>query len=265
MSARPMRRLLAPTFLVATIAWLDFVRRKDLYVIAIFMLLFVAATFVLRIVGVREQSTAHFLMSAGLTLSHLLAAFVAASFSARAFPEELERRMLPTLLAKPVRRAEVLGGKALTCLALALGGYLLFVAATLVAVPWAAGHRLASLAQVVVLQSIGLILLSAMAMFLSLFLPALVAALIAMTCYFGSGLALNVVSRSLEAGGSWTPLMEKLLACLPNPTLLFHLECFAGGSEPLRLGLFAGLACYGLLWAVAFYAWAMWKLERISL
>ncbi|HUT24049.1 MAG TPA: hypothetical protein VM492_06895, partial [Sumerlaeia bacterium] len=42
----------ASVWAVARLTWLDFLRRKDFYVVAVFMLLFVLATAVVRIIGI---------------------------------------------------------------------------------------------------------------------------------------------------------------------------------------------------------------------
>lgn len=261
-----IRGSLISTAYVVRLTWLDFVRRKDLYVVAIFMLLFVIATIVVRIIGIGRASTARFLMSAGLTLAHFLAAFLAASFSARCFPEEFERGTLMPLLAKSVSRSEVLAGKMLACLGLALGSYVLFVLATLVAVPLVAGQQMTALAQVAVLQMTGLALLGLLAAAISLYLPTLVSALIAMLWYFCSGFALNMIGQLIRARnavlGGWG---ERLLACLPDAAVLCHTECFAGSNTHLPAPLFAGLMLYGLAWVVALYVWASWRFQRIRL
>jgi ABC-type transport system involved in multi-copper enzyme maturation permease subunit len=256
----------SPSAFVIRLTWLDYVRRKDLYVVAVFMLLFLIATMTIRIIGIRNDSTAIFLMSAGLTLSHLLAAILAASFSARIFPEEFERGTLMPLMAKPIRRAEVLAGKLLACAGLALGSYLLFVGLTLVAVPMTPGQTWAALAQVTVLQLTGLALLSTMAMAISLYLPTVVTTLVVLLWYFGSSIVLNTIKDSLvpthAASLAWA---GRLLSCLPDATLLFHTECFANGSGALGGGLFAGLLLYGAAWIGVFLFWANWKFARIRL
>ena len=86
--ATPLRY--APSILVMQLTWLDFIRRKDLYVVAIFMGLFVVGTVSVRLLGIQSADVARLLMSGGLALSHVLAALLAAAFAARALAEEFE-------------------------------------------------------------------------------------------------------------------------------------------------------------------------------
>ena len=255
-------RIPGPVSLVIRLTWLDFIRRKDLLVVALFMLLFVAATGVIRLVSSErgmDITSARFLMSAGLTLSHLLAAFLAASFCGRTFPEEFERGTLMPLLAKPVTRGQVLTGKLVGSLQLVLGSYLLFVLLTLLAVPLVEGQRWSALGQVVILHLVSLTMLGIAAMALSLYLPTLVSALLALAWYFGAGFALNLF------GGGSSAVMNRLVACIPDATLLNHIECFAGPAARLEGGLFGGLLLYGLAWSALLYLWAGWRFERIRL
>ena len=256
--------------LVAQITWLDFVRRKDLYVVAMLMGLFVLAAVAVRIFGLGEgaqaAATARFLMSGGLALAHVLAAFLAASFCGRAFPEEMERGTLMPLLAKPVSRGQVLAGKALACLGMAVGAYLLFVVLTVLAVPTVPGQRWTALGQAVVLQSVGIALLGMLAMALSLYLPSVVAALAALLWYFGAGLAIQILGAA--TAGRWAgaaALLERLWGALPDPGLLNHSECFAESSLRLDWTLFAVLLAYGLGWTALLTLWARARLERIRL
>lgn len=252
--------------LVAEIAWLDFVRRKDLYVVILLMTIFVLAAVVVRVIGIDQETTARFLMSAGLALAHYLAAFLAASFCGRAFPEEMERGTLMPLLAKPVSRAQVLAGKILACDGMAVGAYVLFVALAVVAVPTVPGQRWAALAQAVVLQGVGIALLGMLAMTLSLYLPAVVAALGALLWYFGAGLTIQILGPATTAKwpGAAAPL-ERLWGALPDAGLLSHSECFAESSTQLGWGLFAVLLVYGVTWTAVLALWARLRLERIRL
>jgi hypothetical protein len=252
--------------LVAEITWLDFVRRKDLYVVIMLMTIFVLGAAVVRIVGIDQEATARFLMSAGLALAHYLAACLAVSFCGRAFPEEMERGTLMPLLAKPISRAQVLAGKILACGGTSVGAYWLFVVLTIVAVPTVAGQRWAALAQAVVLQSVGIAFLGMLTMALSLDLPAVVAALAALLWYFGAGLAIEILGPSMSA--KWPAAaapLTRLWGALPDAGLLSHSECFAESSMQLGWGLFAVLLVYGLTWTAVLGTWARLRLERIRL
>ncbi|MBN1868316.1 ABC transporter permease subunit [Candidatus Sumerlaeota bacterium] len=256
----------SPAGLVFRLTWLDFARRKDLYVVAIFMLMYVVGTISVRMIGIDRASTARFLMSLGLTLSHILAAFLAASFAARCFPEEFERGTLMPLLAKPISRSQVLAGKILACLALVLGAYTLFVFTTLVAVPTVPGQKALALVQSACLQLVSLALLGSAAMALSFWMPTVVAALVSLLWYFGWGFLANLVKQSVELRSDLgARIVERVFSCVPDATVLFHTECFANSETCLHWPLFLILLAYGAAWTAALFLVARWKFGRMRL
>lgn len=253
-----------PSMFVMRLTWLDFIRRKDLYVVGIFMALFVLATMTIRIIGIGSESTATFLMSAGLTLSHVLAALVAVSFAARCFPEEFERGTMAPLLAKPLNRFDILLGKILACAGLAVGSYLLFVTVTLIAVPMVPGQRLVSLLQVLSLQAGGVVLLVTLAVTLSLYFPSVVSALACLAWYSCSGIVLNVIRDSVSVKQpALLPLVERLMALAPDAGLLVHTECFVNHCGIISNILYIQLMLYVFAWSALFFIWANWRFSRM--
>ncbi len=258
--------------LVAKLTGLDFSRRHDFAIVAMLMGLFILAIVVIRIVGLNPtdpeafENTARFLMSAGLAFAHVLAAFLAASFSARSLSEEFERRTLQPLLAKPVTRGEVLGGKLLACLGLAVGSYLLFAALTLLAVPTVEGQQMLALGQSLLLNAVGLICLGTLSAALAIRWTGLLAALAALAWYFGGGFLIQVGEQVARTHwpAVWN-ILRRAIACLPDLGLLNQSECFASTSGHLSAGLFGGLFLYGLGWSVLFFLWTRWRFERVRL
>ncbi len=259
-------------WLVARLTGLDFCRRHDFTIVAMLMGLFVLGTIVIRIIGLNPtdaaafENTARFLMSAGLALSHALAAFLAASFCARSLAEEFERRTLLPLLAKPVTRGEVLAGKLLACLGLAVGSYLLFAALTLLAVPTVEGQQMLALSQVLLLNTVGLICLGTLAAALSIRWTGLLAALAALAWYFAGGFLIQIGEQAART--HWPAvwgILRRAIACLPDLGLLNQNECFASTSGHLSAGLFGGLFLYGLGWSLLFFFWTRWRFERVRL
>lgn len=246
------------TALVARLTWLDFMRRKDFYVVAVFMLIYAVGAIAVRLIGVESADTARFLTSLGLHLGHLLAAFLAASFAARAFPEEFDRGTLAPLLAKPVSRGQVLAGKIGVCGAIAGGAWVLFCLITLVVVPGSPGQGAGSFLQVVTLQLASLAMLTTLAAALSLYWPTVVAALAALLWYVGAGFVVGLVRESLRgrAPEAIAAATGRILAATPDATLLSHIEVFAQGAAPMAWGLWAALMAYALLWSTVFWLWA---------
>jgi ABC-type transport system involved in multi-copper enzyme maturation permease subunit len=254
------------SFFVALLTWLDLVRRKDLYVVLICMMLYVIGTVATRIIGIHDAATAHFLMSAGFSLCGILAALLGISLASRAFPEEFEHGTLMTLLAKPVSRIEVVFGKTIAIASLVLGSYLVFVAMTLMAVPSASGIASFVLVQVVVLQLLSLLLLCMAVLACSMHYPAMVTAVVAILWYFGTGTAVHMIERTvlLRLPG-WDNAFERVLSWIPDPSMFGHVEAFAGAHGALSPALFWGLCGYGILWSIAFFLYAAVRFERIRL
>ena len=136
----------------------------------------------------------------------------------------------------------------------------------LVAVPTVPGQQWTALAQAVVLQSVGLAFLGMLTMTLSLYLPAVVAALAALLWYFGAGLTIQILGPTTAAKwpaiGAW---LDRLWAALPDPGMLSHAECFAESSVHLDWGLFGVLLAYGVAWTALLALWSRLRLERIRL
>ena len=252
-------------YVVQLTGW-DLLRRKDMYVMGILMGLYVVGAIVVRVMGVQSVQTAKFLMSLGLTLSQILTALLLAILCARAFPEEFERRTLMTLLAKPISRSQLVLGKALGCFAPAMGCFLLFVIATLLAAPSIAGQSMLVLIQAFVLQVFALAILGCFSMLLSLYLPTVASVVIAMTWYLATGPLLTSAENALaNAGNGVSSLLARLLACLPNPALLSHLDNFASAVSGLSAGLFFALCGYGIVWTLIFLLLVMRRFERMWL
>jgi ABC-type transport system involved in multi-copper enzyme maturation permease subunit len=100
-------------------ALVETVRRKDLYVVAFLAVFGIAGGSVLATVGVRGIET--FLRDFALMIVNLLSIAICIWLAARQLPEELSRRTLFPLLARPVRRFDVLLAKFLAVWALSCG------------------------------------------------------------------------------------------------------------------------------------------------
>ncbi len=103
-------------------ALVETVRRKDLYVVWMLSIFSLGAGAVLASTGVRGIET--FLRDVTLTIINFLSTAVCIWLAARQMPEELSRRTLFPLLARPVRRFDVLLGKFLAVWLLSSGALL---------------------------------------------------------------------------------------------------------------------------------------------
>lgn len=103
---------------------LESVRRKDLYVAMILSLLMIGMAALVGRFGV--QGLDIFLKSATLTVINLLSVILAVVFAARQMPEEIARRTIYPLLARPISRTDLVVGKFLGVFILAALGLLVF-------------------------------------------------------------------------------------------------------------------------------------------
>lgn len=249
--------------LIAWTVWLEFIRRKDFYVVSIFSLLFVVGVVVTRIVGVDSASTAKFLMSFGLSLSYLLAAVLAVSMASRQLPAEIAKRTIQPLLAKPISRAQVLAGKALAITGLSAATLVLLSLIGYLPTPKSEEQSLAVLAQTMLLQVVSLGVLTVLAMALSLYVPAPVAALGSLAIFFIGGMLQNafvLFAGRASSGAAW--LAERLLSIVPDFSTFNHVHRFVEGQSAMGPVAFGSVILYGLVLAAILYAVAAWSLER---
>jgi ABC-type transport system involved in multi-copper enzyme maturation permease subunit len=94
---------------VATLAVLDALRRKDLYLMAILCGLMIAAGRLFAALGVWGLET--FVKDVTFTAVSLCSVLLCILLAARQVPEEISRRTLYPLLARPIGRGELLLGK----------------------------------------------------------------------------------------------------------------------------------------------------------
>src|SRR5438067_8700742 len=120
-----MRTRLRAIGAVAKIAILDGLRRKDLYVMVILCGLIVAAGRLFAAFGVWGLET--FIKDLTFTTVSGCSVLLCIMLAARQVPEEISRRTLYPLLARPIGRAELLLGKLLGTLVMSWVALLLAV------------------------------------------------------------------------------------------------------------------------------------------
>lgn len=109
---------------IARTVWLETLRRKDLYVLLILALAFLVTLMTLNIFGIR--SLAGYLKEAGLFMAWVFGWILAIGVSVRQLPQEEKTGTIFSLLAKPVRRSELIIGKWLGAASVAGAATLLF-------------------------------------------------------------------------------------------------------------------------------------------
>lgn len=123
-----MRERAVHVWILTWATLVETVRRKDLYVVWLLALAGLAGGSVLASIGVRGIET--FLRDFTLTVINFLSTAICIWLAARQMPEELSRRTLFPLLARPVRRFDVLLGKFLAVWLLSCGALLVLATIT---------------------------------------------------------------------------------------------------------------------------------------
>ncbi len=215
---------------------LELLRRKDLAVLLIFAVVYLAFVAAARFVGLENPATGTFLMNLSLSLITVLAHLVTLTTAARQLPDEMDKGTIYPLLARPVSRFEILLGKWAACV---VAGLLLFgvmISCALLLVPKLEPYEAATLIQLLLLQVPAIALTAAIGIMCSLLLPRLPGLLAAVALVFGSGFA------SRFAGRLVVPYL------LPDPWRLNLVLRYTDGIAPLSLNDFILLFIYGLLW-----------------
>lgn len=249
--------------LVGRGVFIELLRRKDLYVLGTFMLLFVLAVGVVRLVGIENAATATFLLNLGLTLASFSAHLLTLLLTARQMPDEVENRTLYPLLAKPLERRHLLAGK---WGAATLSGILVYGCLFLLAwgfTPKMETYHPLLLLQMLALQAVSLGMLASLALCGSLFLPRAVnLVLLGGLLIGGDGVVGLVRAQWGKAGGR---LMDGLLAYVPQFANLNLTVRYTDGIGPLPAVEFLAAAACGLIFGLFALQLASWQFERRAL
>ncbi len=241
--------------LLGRAVWIELVRRQDLYLCLLLMVVFVLGMLMARIVGIDAPATGTFMLNMGLTLASALAHIVTLLLAARQFPDEIEHRTLYPLLARPVRRVDLVLGKWLPASLCGIGLYSLLVLVAWGSVPKLETYLPATLGQLVVLQWLSLLFVGALGLGLSLLLPRAPALLVAGACYFGGA----TIRRLVGAEHSW---LRWIGGYLPDFTLLDLTTRYTDGIGPLTWVGFGAAMGYGVVCTAFWIGLGMLCFER---
>jgi len=84
---------------------IELIRRKDLYVLGMLMVVFCIGAVSARAAGIKEAATGTFLLNLGMTLSYIFAHLLTLVLAVRQVPSEIENRTIYPILARPVTRS----------------------------------------------------------------------------------------------------------------------------------------------------------------
>ena len=248
---RPIRHLMRAT-------WLQARRRNEFIVVVILLGLFLLGGVILRIVGVDSPQAARFVTSLGFDLGSMLAALLVLIQASRQIPAEIEQRTIYPVLAKPLTRAQLLAGRGVPIWLIGCGATVVFSAVTLGVVGRGAQASPVVLAQALACKAVALATLTALAMWLSLLMPAGLAMLTGGVVAFGGSWIVGALAGSGRVG-------EGLARMIPDLQLLEQFDRFVNGGLPLGWGVLAGLLAYGALWCAIFAGAAVMRFRAMQL
>lgn len=157
--------------LVGKGVFIEALRKKDVYVLLMLMLVFMLGVQAVNMVGIENPATGTFLLNLGMSLAYYCAHVLTLALSARQIPDEIESRTVYPLLATPLKRRFVVVGKWCASTLCGFCVFIILLALGWVCVPKMETYSSGMLGQLVLLQFVSLGLLSASAITLSLFLP----------------------------------------------------------------------------------------------
>jgi len=232
---------------IAVIGWLEMLRRKDLYVLLILLgaLLFTLVS--LNIFGL--GSVTGFVKDAGLLAAWLFGWILAVTCASRQLPQEEARGTILPLLAKPIRRGELIVGKWLGAWSVVSAAVLCFYLLTL-AMVWLYGgsFELVSLAQALVLHVAALGIVAALAIALSARLNQDAAATITYVATAAMFLLVPRVPQMVTHAQGWRQTALLILyGTLPHFELFDMRHRVVHQYGPMRWTFFGAILLYGAI------------------
>ncbi|MFQ4138943.1 ABC transporter permease [Nodosilinea sp. PGN35] len=247
--------VLSRVAVIARTVFLEVIRDRIFYLVALFALLLVLARVLLPNISAGAEDK--ILVDLGLAGIHLLSVVVAVFVGTGLINKEIEKRTVLVLIAKPVSRAEFIVGKhlgltAVLAVLIAALGTIFVVLLGVSAVPFSLG----SLGLALVFMTLEAALLVAVAMVFGVFTSSLLATLLTFAVYL-----MGHLSQDLVAFGelSQTPAVQRftngLYLILPDLERLNLRNAAAYGFEllPTAPDLW-GHALYGLLYTALLLA-----------
>lgn len=234
----------SPIYWICRGVFIEAVRRREIFIIGMFMGLFVIGALTARFVGAETDAAAAFIMSLGVSLIWSLSIILAILFGARQLPDELESRSLYPLLAKPIGRYQYIAGKwiavTLACVATALVLNLIAVAAS----PWPEGLAAGTLVQAIVLEIVAIGMTAAMAIMFSIFVPKSFAIVVTGLLAFGAMPIISLLQSQL-AGIIGSGATRWVTAYIPAVGRLDLFDAFSAGMPPVNVTDFLARIAYG--------------------
>jgi len=247
---------------LATIVWLEMIRRKDLYVLLILLAALLLTLVSLNIFGL--GSVVGHIKDVGFLMVWIMSWVLAVTCSTRELPQEETRRTIFSLLAKPVARHQVVIGKWLGSWSVVTGATLLFYLLVNFVV-MAKGGRLPLLPlfQAFLLHAAALSVVTATGILFSTRTNQ--DAAVTLT-YIATGAAFLIVPRTPQlfpyAKGMAGTILAVLYYLAPHFELFDMRRRVIHGYGPASWRIFLAVMAYGLLYCSLLLVIAAWMYRK---
>lgn len=244
---------------------LESVRRKDLWVVAILGFLIMASAGALGFFGM--QGLEAFAKDLAGSVLGGFGTVVAVVVSTRLMPDEIRQRTLYPLIARPISRFDLIAGKYLGAVAVTAVAFLMLAALTAVALAMFQVRFEPVMAQYVLVRLMGLALVCAVGLALSLWMTPNAAATMGFVLAFGSGLIVRALVMAFETSPPALQPVFRLVNALTPQFGLFDLGARAAnqGWGPAPVWVVGTLALYliGYGGAMIALAWAKFRRQAV--
>ena len=244
---------------------LESVRRKDLWVVAILGFLIILCAGTLGFFGLKGLET--FVKDLAVTVLGMFGSVIAVLTACRVLPDEIKNRTLYPLLARPITRFGLVLGKFLGAVAVSWIGFLMLAALTSVALMIFRVPFEAVMLQYLLAKMMGLVVVCALAMALSVLLTPSAAATTGFILVFGSGMIVRALVMGYESASPVGQVGFKLLAAMLPQLNLFDLGGRATyfGWGPVPVWVMGALLGYMALYSSAMLglAWARFRRQAL--
>lgn len=233
--------------------WLELIRRKDVYVMFMLLLVFCVGIIAARLAGVDSPAVGTFLLNLGLSLAYMLAHVLVVAQAARQMPREIADRTIYPLLARPVSRLDLILAKWLASSLCGMGAYLLFVLLVSGSVPRLESYSTMLGLQMVALGLASISLAGALAVMCSLMMPVAMAVVVVLALALVGGPLLQFIASATSGDGS-TGAANWMIAYIPDFSRLSLCTRYTDGMPPIGWPMWLGLLAYACIFsAMAIY------------
>lgn len=241
---------------------LESVRRKDLWVVAILGFIIMLSAGALGFFGFEGLES--FAKDLATTVVGLFSTILAVLTACRLVPDEIRNRTLYPLIARPISRFDLLVGKFLGSVIVTSIAFLILCGLTALSLAMFHVHFEAIFAQYVIAKMLGLCVVCALSLCLSLFMTPNAAATMSFILAFGSTMIIRALTMAYEsASPAMQPLFKVLNGILPQFGL-FDLGSRAANSNwgPVPLWVLGFLLLYSVIYCGCMLTLAWTKFRR---